>query len=120
RAEVLLTLAGDVGLRVGGPGMLDRLNRAEVLHVVGEEIGAHASAQGEPRKETQVRICVEPYVVEVGVQVRVGEIRRSGCRLDALLQSRGDVVPREVAELDLLQLIEPLLREACRAPGTDR
>ena len=100
--------------------MLDGPDRAEVLHVVGEEIGAEAAAQGEPGKETQVGVRVEPDVVEVGVEVCLGQIRGPGGCLDPLLEARGDVMAREVPELDLLLQIEPLAGQSGRTAGAER
>ena len=86
--------------------MLDRLHRAVVVHVEGEEVAAHAAAQRQPAKRTQIGVGVQAEVAEPEVEVRVGVIGMAGRRFDALLHARAEVAAREVAELELLRLVQ--------------
>jgi len=99
-------------LWLSGGSRLARVRRllhgALVVHGEREDIGARAAAEIEPRRGPQARVAVEADVRQLRLDVRLRRIRMPRARLEALLDPRRVVVPREVPELELLPLPEGL------------
>src|SRR5713226_4976412 len=120
RAEILLAQAGRIPGWIGRGGMLDRVNGAEVMDLECKEVSASASADGKPSQQAQVCVRVDANIVDVRVEVRLGQVGVTGGRLDPLLKRGDDVVSSEIAELDLLRLIEPAGRQPSEPTGAKR
>src|SRR5713226_4689329 len=105
RAKILLTQARRIPGWIGRGRMLHRVNGAEVMDLECEEVSTHSTANGEPSQGAQVCVGVDANIVEVRVEVRLGQVGVTGSRLDPLLQRGDDIVSGEISELDLLRLI---------------
>src|SRR5713226_9278923 len=120
RAKILLVEARRIPRWVRGGGMLDGVNGAEVMDLECEEVPTRASADGEPSQRAQVCVRIDANIVEVRVEVRLGQVGVTGGRLDPLLQRGDNVVSSEIAELDLLRLIEPAGGQPSEPTGAKR